>query len=94
MAAVRRFFDERNQMTRIDMFEQLGEHELAALRWFARRLAAPHLVEEVILPILREGDSQVVAAVTGTAGDALPGRCATIRRTRAGVKFDETWGQT
>lgn len=60
---VKQFFDDRNQSTRIDLFEELTEHTLAALRVFVRRMGAPHLLEEVILPILREGDSQIVAAV-------------------------------
>lgn len=59
----RKFLDERNQSTRIDLFEELNEHVLAALRSFTRRLGAPHLLEEVILPTLREGDSQILAAV-------------------------------
>jgi Rps23 Pro-64 3,4-dihydroxylase Tpa1-like proline 4-hydroxylase len=45
------------------MFEELSDHALAALRSFARRIGAPHLLEEVILPKLREGDSQVFVAV-------------------------------
>jgi hypothetical protein len=60
---MKQFFDERNQMTRIDILEQVGNHELAALREFARRIGAPHLIDEVILPILHEGDSQIVIAV-------------------------------
>jgi hypothetical protein len=59
----RRFFDHRNRSIRIDMFEELSDHALAALRSFARRIGAPHLLEEVILPKLREGDSQVFVAV-------------------------------
>src|SRR5262245_8669412 len=56
-------FDERNQSVRIDLFEELSDHALAALRSFTRRLGAPHLLDEVILPTLNEGDSQILAAV-------------------------------
>jgi Rps23 Pro-64 3,4-dihydroxylase Tpa1-like proline 4-hydroxylase len=57
------FFDERNRSIRVDLFEELSHQALAALRSFTRRLGAPHLLEEVILPILQEGDSQILAAV-------------------------------
>lgn len=59
----RQFFDPRNESTRVDIFEQVGDHEIVALRWFARKLGAIHLVDEVFLPILHEGESQIVAAV-------------------------------
>jgi Rps23 Pro-64 3,4-dihydroxylase Tpa1-like proline 4-hydroxylase len=59
----RRFFDDRNRSIRIDLFEELSDQALAALRSFTRRMGAPHLLEEVILPILHEGDSQILAAV-------------------------------
>jgi hypothetical protein len=57
------FWSPRNESTRIDVFDELGHIALAALRSFFRRLGAPHLVDEVILPTLQEGDSQVYAAV-------------------------------
>lgn len=60
---LRRFFDNRNKSVRIDLFEELSEHALAALRSFTRRIGAPHLVDEVILPKLREGNSQLLTAV-------------------------------
>lgn len=60
---IRKFLDERNQSTRIDLFEELTDHALAALHSFTRRLGAPHLLDEVILPTLREGDSQILVAV-------------------------------
>jgi 2OG-Fe(II) oxygenase superfamily len=60
---VKQFFDYRNQSTRIDLFEEANDRDLAALRSFARRLGAPHLLDEVILPVLRGGDSHLVAAV-------------------------------
>ncbi|TMQ04288.1 MAG: hypothetical protein E6J90_46545 [Deltaproteobacteria bacterium] len=63
MSNFRQFYDHRNQATRIDLFEELTDHSLAALRSFTRRLGAPHLLEEVILPKLREGDSQLLTAV-------------------------------
>jgi len=59
----RHFFDEHNRSMRIDVFQELNHHTLAAIRSFTRRLGSPHLLEEVILPTLHEGDSQVLAAV-------------------------------
>jgi Rps23 Pro-64 3,4-dihydroxylase Tpa1-like proline 4-hydroxylase len=63
MAREKRFYDQRNGSTRIDLFEELSDQALAAIRSFGRRLGAPHIVEEIILPILREGNSQLLAAV-------------------------------
>jgi Rps23 Pro-64 3,4-dihydroxylase Tpa1-like proline 4-hydroxylase len=60
---VRQFFDARNRSTRIDVFEELSEQTQVALRTFARRMGAPHLLDEVVLPRLHEGDSRVVVAV-------------------------------
>lgn len=60
---VRKFFDERNRSVRIDLTEELNDHSIAAINSFARRLGAPHLLDEVILPILREGDSRIFTAV-------------------------------
>jgi hypothetical protein len=60
---MRQFFDYRNQSTRFDLIEDVNDHEMAALRSFTRRLGAPQLLDEVILPIMRGGDSQLVAAV-------------------------------
>jgi hypothetical protein len=57
------FFDERNGSTRIDVFHELNHHVQAAIRSFTRHLGAPHLLDEVILPIMHEGDAQVVVAV-------------------------------
>lgn len=57
------FFDVGNQSCRIDVFDELSGQALAALRQFTRRLGAPHLVDEVFLPTLAEGDCQLVAAV-------------------------------
>jgi hypothetical protein len=61
--AIRHFFDERNRSTRIDLFEELNHLALAAIRAFTRRLGSPHLLDEVILPILQDGDSQILTAV-------------------------------
>src|SRR6267142_27810 len=60
---LKQFFDSRNQSTRVDLFEDTNDRDLAALRSFTRRLGASHLLDEVILPTLRGGDSQLVAAV-------------------------------
>lgn len=53
----------RNASTRVDLFEELTEQTTAALRAFFRRFGAPHLFDEVVLPTLREGDSQILVAV-------------------------------
>jgi predicted 2-oxoglutarate/Fe(II)-dependent dioxygenase YbiX len=60
---IRQFYDDRNQSTRIDLFEELNDHEIAALRSFTRRIGIPHLLDEVIIPTWRGGDSQIVTAV-------------------------------
>ena len=57
------FYGERNEITRIDVFEEVDTLAEAALRSFFRRLGASHLLDEVVLPLLGEGDSQIVAAV-------------------------------
>jgi Rps23 Pro-64 3,4-dihydroxylase Tpa1-like proline 4-hydroxylase len=59
----KRFFDYRNRSTRIDLFEELSEQALAAVRSFCRRIGAPHIVDEILLPTLHEGDAQLLAAV-------------------------------
>ena len=60
---LRHFFDHRNRSVRIDMFEELSDQALVAIRSFTRRIGAPHLVDEVIVPKLREGDSHLFVAV-------------------------------
>lgn len=57
------FYDVGNRSCRIDVFDELSAQALAAVRLFARRLGAPHLVDEVFLPTLADGDCQIVAAV-------------------------------
>lgn len=57
------FFGRRNSATRIEILDELTELSSAALRSFFRRLGAPHLMDEVVLPLLSEGDSQILAAV-------------------------------
>ncbi|MDQ1739288.1 MAG: hypothetical protein QOE53_940, partial [Pseudonocardiales bacterium] len=59
----RGLFDDRNDNTRIDLFEELTDQISVALRSFCRRLGAPHLFEERIAPMLREGDSYLFVAV-------------------------------
>jgi 2OG-Fe(II) oxygenase superfamily len=59
----RKHFDKGNQITRIDLFEEASDQAVAAIRTFFRRIGAPHLVDERILPTLREGDCQILAAV-------------------------------
>ena len=58
-----RFYGPGNEATRIDLFEELSQTAVAALRSFFRRLGAPHLLDEVILPTLQEGDTRIFAAV-------------------------------
>jgi hypothetical protein len=53
----------RNASTRIDVFEELTPTSEAALRQFFRRVRAPHYVDEVIIPTLKLGDSQVFCTV-------------------------------
>jgi hypothetical protein len=59
----RSFYDRRNRSVRIDLFEELSDQAKAALRSFCRRIGAPHLVDEVILPKLCEGHSQLLVGV-------------------------------
>src|SRR5262249_45960509 len=60
---IRKFFDDRNRSVRIGLTEELNDFATAAINQFARRLGAPHLLDEVILPILRQGDSRIFTAV-------------------------------
>jgi hypothetical protein len=60
---VRHLFDERNRSIRIDLLRELDHHIMAAVRSFTRRMGSPHLLDEVIVPILNQGDSQIVVAV-------------------------------
>jgi 2OG-Fe(II) oxygenase superfamily len=62
-ARVKRFYNDRNEATRIDLFDEVNELSAAALRSFFRRMHAPHLYDEIVLPLLSEGDSQIFAAV-------------------------------
>ena len=57
------FYRDRNDITRIDLFEEVDPLAQAALRSFFRRLGSPHLLDEVVIPLLSEGDSQILAAV-------------------------------
>lgn len=57
------FYGDRNEATRVDLFDELSENAQSALRAFFRRMGAPHLFDEVLIPLLLEGDSQVFAAV-------------------------------
>ena len=43
-----RFYQARNESTRVDVFEELSHTALAALRSFGRRLGAPHLIDEIV----------------------------------------------
>ena len=62
-APKKRFYGDQNAATRIDLFDELSEYAQSALREFFRRTSAPHLYEEVVIPLLAEGDSQIFAAV-------------------------------
>ncbi|MDR7099354.1 putative 2-oxoglutarate/Fe(II)-dependent dioxygenase YbiX [Lysobacter niabensis] len=57
------FFGPRNAATRVDLFEELTDQTAAALRAFFRGMGAPHLFDEVVVPTLHEGASQIVVAV-------------------------------
>lgn len=57
------FFDGRNLCTRIDVFEEPSTTWVAALKQFFRHLGAPQYVDEVLLPTLELGDTQVFCAV-------------------------------
>jgi Rps23 Pro-64 3,4-dihydroxylase Tpa1-like proline 4-hydroxylase len=57
------FFAGRNNATRIDVFEELSHTAKGALRTFCRRLGAPHLMDEVFVPTLEDGDSSIFVAV-------------------------------
>ena len=57
------FFTRRNACTRIDAFAELSTTWEAAIRQFFRRLGAPHYVDEVLIPTLELGDTQVFCAV-------------------------------
>lgn len=57
------FFGERNSATRIEIFDELSESANAALRVFFRRMGAPHLMDEAVLPLMAESESQILAAV-------------------------------
>jgi hypothetical protein len=56
-------FHQRNGSTRIDAFQELTPVTTAAVRAFCRRLGAPHLFDEVLLPKLQEGEAQIYTAV-------------------------------
>jgi Rps23 Pro-64 3,4-dihydroxylase Tpa1-like proline 4-hydroxylase len=56
-------YDSRNESTRIDRFDELNHISLAAIKTFCRRLGAPHLLDEVILPVLQDGEAQIFATV-------------------------------
>ncbi|MEU2402609.1 2OG-Fe(II) oxygenase [Streptomyces pseudogriseolus] len=59
----RDLFTDRNSGTRIEIFDELSDTAKAALYSFFRRAGAPHLMEEVVLPLFYDGDSQIFAAV-------------------------------
>ncbi|OEJ23074.1 hypothetical protein AR457_38480 [Streptomyces agglomeratus] len=56
-------FTDRNGGTRIEIFDELSDTAKAALHAFFRRAGASHLMDEVVLPLFCDGDSQVFAAV-------------------------------
>jgi len=52
----------RNRATRVEILDDLTAEAQAALRSFFRRTGLPHLFDEVVLPLIDEGDSQIFAA--------------------------------
>ncbi|WP_327281442.1 MULTISPECIES: 2OG-Fe(II) oxygenase [unclassified Streptomyces] len=59
----RDFYTDGNGGTRIEIFDELSETAKAALYTFFRRAGAPHLMDEVVLPLFCEGDSQMFVGV-------------------------------
>lgn len=59
----KQFYLPRNESTRVDRLDELSHTALAAVKSFCRRLGAPHLLDEVILPTLQDGDAQIFVAV-------------------------------
>jgi len=57
------YYAARNAATRIEIFDELSPLAEAALRSFFRRIGSPHVMDEIVLPLLSEGDSQIFAAV-------------------------------
>ena len=58
-----KFYYDRNRSTRIDVFRELTPTWRAALYQFFRRIGAPSYVDEVVVPTLELGESQVFCAV-------------------------------
>jgi Rps23 Pro-64 3,4-dihydroxylase Tpa1-like proline 4-hydroxylase len=59
----RDFYSDLNGGTRIEIFDELSDTAKAALHVFFRRMGAPHLMDEVVVPLFCDGDSQIFAAV-------------------------------
>jgi hypothetical protein len=57
------FFQNKNNTIRIDCFEKLDDSNRIPLMSFSRRIGAPHLYWEQILPTMEQGDSQIFAAI-------------------------------
>lgn len=53
----------QNQAVRVDEIQELVGEALAAARVFFRRIGLPQVVDEVVLPLLDEGDSQIFTGV-------------------------------
>lgn len=56
-------YDKGNDAVRMDSFCELDDAVAVALRSFFRKLGAPHLFEERVLPTLKVQDSNIFAAV-------------------------------
>ncbi|MGW8392447.1 hypothetical protein [Pseudoduganella sp. HUAS MS19] len=56
-------YDQCNDAVRVDNFNELDDAAAVAMRSFFRKLGAPHLYEERVLPTLKTAESSIFAAV-------------------------------
>jgi hypothetical protein len=76
------FYGATNDVTRLDLIEELSDQTAVPLRAFCRRLGTPHLFDEVFAPLLAEGDSYLFVTVRdrpwppwGLRGRQITGAC-------------------
>jgi hypothetical protein len=56
-------YDKGNDAVRVDQFSEMDDAVAVAMRSFFRKLGAPHLFEERVLPTLKIPDANIFAAV-------------------------------
>jgi len=56
-------YEKGNDAVRVDSFSELDDATVVALRSFFRKLGAPHLVDERVLPTLKSPEGMIFAAV-------------------------------